>query len=314
MEGPRGGLWEHILLINSDFNLLQVLIFTIAAVILRISSNPLANVLQKQLTARGQAPLKVNFISYLLLCLICLIPAIRVPWQQFSPAFWWTVAAAGIIGALGNGFLVKALEKGDLSVLGPINAYKSVIGMLVGLILLKEIPNFWGILGVLLIIWGSYFVLDTTEDRFSLHLLKRTEIQFRIWALILTAIEAVLIKQIINLSDATVAFYCWCGFGALFSGCFYWLGNKAPDTIPASSASTWFSYVLLVGCIGIMQFTTNYAFAHMQVGYALSLFQLSTIISVLLGYRLFRETQIKKKLIGAAIMMLGSVLIILLKK
>ena len=58
---------------------------------------------------------------------------------------------------------------------------------------------------------------------------------------------------------------------------------------------------------------TNYTFKHMAVGYALSLFQLSTIVSVLLGYRFFKEQNIWKKLIGSAIMITGSVLIILLK-
>lgn len=284
------------------------------AVLLRIISNPLANVLQKKLTAGNQTPLQVNFISYLLLALICIFPVIKVHWLSLPVTFWWTATAAGIAGALGNGFLVKALEKGDLSVLGPINAYKSVVGMLVGLVLLQEIPNFWGMLGVLLIIWGSYFVLDTTEDRFSVGLLKRAEIQYRIWALILTAIEAVLIKQIINLSSPEIAFYCWCGFGALFSFVLYTTSAKNAQAGGVFTGSNGYRYLLLVGCIGIMQFTTNYTFAHMQVGYALSLFQLSTIISVLLGYRLFQEKQIGKKLIGAGIMMLGSVLIILLKK
>jgi len=62
-----------------------------------------------------------------------------------------------------------------------------------------------------------------------------------------------------------------------------------------------------------MQFMTNYTFKHMAVGYALSLFQLSTIVSVLLGYRFFKERDIWKKLIGSAIMIIGSVVIILLK-
>jgi drug/metabolite transporter (DMT)-like permease len=62
-----------------------------------------------------------------------------------------------------------------------------------------------------------------------------------------------------------------------------------------------------------MQLTTNYAFANMQVGYALSLFQLSIIVSVLLGYKIFKEQDVRKKLIGSGIMIAGSIIIILLK-
>jgi hypothetical protein len=46
---------------------------------------------------------------------------------------------------------------------------------------------------------------------------------------------------------------------------------------------------------------------------ALPLFQLSAIVSVLPGYRFFREQEIRKKLIGSAIMIIGSVMIIFLK-
>ena len=51
----------------------------------------------------------------------------------------------------------------------------------------------------------------------------------------------------------------------------------------------------------------------MNVGHALALFQLSTIVSILLGYKIFREQAIGRKLLGAVIMIVGSVLIIFSK-
>jgi drug/metabolite transporter (DMT)-like permease len=220
----------------------------------------------------------------------------------------------GIAGAVGNGFLVKALQKGELSVLGPINAYKSVVGMIVGIFLLGELPNVWGLAGTALIIWGSYFVLDTTEDRFSWALVKRKEIRFRIWALVLTAIEAVLIKRVIQTSDMSTAFLSWCWFGALFSLLLLPVfGLKLKAVAQGFQVRNTSKYLSLLLCIGVMQLATNYVLDHMPVGYALALFQLSTIVSVLLGYRIFNEPDIRQKLFGAAIMICGSLLIILLK-
>ena len=187
------------------------------AVLLRIFSNTLGNVFQKQLTARGNHPLLVNFLTYFLLSVVCIFFAAFIDWRELPRQFWMYSILGGIAGASGNGFLVKALQKGDLSVLGPVNAYKSVIGVIVGIFLLREIPNLWGILGIVLIIYGSYFVLDTTEERFSLALLKKSEIQFRMWAMILTAIEAVFVKKVILASSTTIAFISWCWFGAIFS-------------------------------------------------------------------------------------------------
>jgi drug/metabolite transporter (DMT)-like permease len=289
-------------------------VLTSIAVLLRIVSNPLGNVFQKALTSKGHHPLLVNCLTYVLLSLVCLFIAAGISWQDLPGQFWFYSVLGGIAGALGNGFLVKALQGGDLSVLGPINSYKSVIGIIIGILLLREIPNFWGILGIALIIYGSYFVLDATEERFSWALLKKSEIQFRIWAMILTAVEAVFIKKIILASTTTVAFISWCSFGALFSILLLFIYRldikKEVGKLRYKDGS---NYLFLILCIGTMQFTTNHVFNHMPVGYALSLFQVSTLISVLLGDRIFKEGGIGKKLIGSAIMIAGSILVILLK-
>ena len=287
-------------------------ILTFSAVLLRIISNPLGNVFQKQLTLKNNHPLVVNFLTYLFLSFICIFKAAGIRWQTLPSQFWLYAILGGIAGALGNGFLVKALQKGDLSVLGPVNSYKSVVGMIIGFFLLHEVPNLGGLSGIALIIAGSYFVLDTTEDRFSWSLLKRTEIRYRIWAMILTAIEAVFVKKVIIASSTTVAFMGWCWFGAVFSLLFLLLSKVNPRTeLNKLTAAGLRTYCYLVICMGTMQLTTNYVFDHMPVGYALSLFQLSTIVSVLLGYRIFKERDIRKKLIGSLIMIAGSVVIIL---
>ena len=289
-------------------------VLTAIAVSVRILSNPLANVFQKQLTAKGNHPLLINFLTYLLLSVVCIFIAIPVQWKNLGMQFWLYSILGGIAGALGNGFLVKALQKGDLSVLGPINSYKSIVGIIVGIFLLREIPNLWGVMGIALIVYGSYFVLDTTEEKFSAALLKKDEIQYRIWAMILTAIEAVFIKKIILASSSTIAFISWCCFGAVFSFLFLFVYRLNLLTeIRKVELASFSRYMFLIVCIGLMQFTTNYTFAHIPVGYALSLFQLSTIVSVILGHRLFEEQDIRKKLVGSAIMIAGSIVIILLK-
>lgn len=288
----------------------------VMAVVLRVISNPLANVYQKQLGSKGNNPLIVNFLTYFLLTIFCVILLIFIKTPNLGRDFWLYSVLGGIAGAVGNGFLVKALQMGDLSVLGPINSYKSVIGIIVGIFLLSEIPNVWGVAGIVLIIYGSYYVLDTTDEKFSWKLLKTPPIQYRIWAMALTAIEAVFIKRVILASSTTLAFVSWCIFGAFFSFIvlfFYKIRLKTEfrRTVKLEYLG---KFLLLVTCIGTMQFTTNYVFDHMPVGYALSLFQLSIIISVIFGYKFFHEKEIGKKIIGSVIMILGSVLIILLKK
>jgi drug/metabolite transporter (DMT)-like permease len=287
-------------------------LLTSIAVLLRVLSNPVANVFQKSLTVKGHHPLVVNFLTYLGLAILCIPLLFRVPWSQLHSPFWIFAVLGAIVGSMGNGFLVMALQKGDLSVLGPINAYKSIVGIIVGIFLLREMPNAWGILGTVLIIAGSYFVLDTTDERFSWALLGKKEIQYRLWAMVLTAIEAVLIKKVILASGVLTSFISWCWLGTVFSFLLLLVNRQhLARTMPTGILKDLIPYIFLVLCIGTMQLTTLYVFDHIPVGYALALFQLSTIVSVLLGHRIFQEKDIRKKLLGAAIMMIGSVVIIL---
>lgn len=284
------------------------------ALLFRILSNPFANVFQKKLTASRQHPMWVNFVSFFLLSVLCTPFIFTVSWSDFGWKFWMYCLLGGVLGALGNGYLIKALQLGNLSVLGPVNSYKSIVGLLLGIPLLGELPNLWGITGIGLIIYGSFFILDTLPERFSWKVLKNPEIKFRIWAMLLTAVEAIFIKKIILLSSPDVSFMMWSFFNALFSFVFLFPFDVKPKRELLSVRRKHIPiYAMLVLCVGVMQFGTNYSFANMPVGYALALFQLSSIVSVLLGYRFFKETDIRKKLLGTAIMIAGTVLIILME-
>lgn len=286
--------------------------YVIIAVILRVLSNPLANVFQKKLTAAGRNPLVVNLSTYAILSVACLLFVFQFAWLQLPKEFWLYSLLGGAVGASGNSFLVKALERGDLSVLGPVNSYKSIVAMITGFFMLGEVPNIYGLLGVAIIIYGSYFVIDTMPEGFSWKVFKRKDIQYRIWAMILTAIEAVIIKKIIIVSSVTIAFISWCWFGALFSVFILYLQKINIKAEVSKTGKVELYYFLLIAiCVGIMQFATNFSFQHIQVGYALSFFQLSIIVSVLLGYKIFKEENLRKKLIGSVVMIAGAVLIIL---
>lgn len=287
---------------------------TLLAVIIRILVNPFSNVLQKQITQKGQHPLFINLATYILLAFISVFLIFDISIQSLDAEFWIYSIAGGITGALGNGFIVKALEKGDLSVLGPINAYKSIVGMLFAFIIIREVPNIWGLMGMGFIIVGSYFVLDTTEEKFSWQQFKSPAIQYRLAALVLTGIQAVLDKKVIEHSNLEIAFAGWSIFGAGFSFVFILFTKVSiQKEFKNLDRAILVKYFLLVLTVGLMLASTNYTLSHMPVGYALALFQLSILLSVVLGYRFFNELHLFKKLMGATIMVIGSALIILMK-
>ena len=223
---------------------------------------------------------------------------------ELSTEFWLYAIAGGVTGAIGNWFMVLALKNGELSVLGPINSYKAIVGMIFGALILHEYPNIYGLLGIVLIIWGSYFILESPKA------LLRKDIQYRIYALIFTAVEAVFIKKVIILSSITTSFIISSFGGAFFS--YIIMRKSGLERFNIPSKKNMFMYLLTALCFGIMTFATAYVFRYINVSYALSLFQLSIIFNVILGYKLFKEKNLLKKLLGSFIIILGSVIILIL--
>lgn len=289
------------------------LLVNIIAVLFRILSNSFANVLQKKLTSNYNSPSFVNYINYLILSFFCILFMPLIHWTNLNVEFYIYGILGGLTGAVANCFMVMALKNGELSVLGPINAYKSLIGLVSGVIILHEIPNIYGGLGILLIIFGSYFIFDTLDEKFTLKVLKRKDIQYRIFALLFSAIEAVFIKKVIILSSISISFFTTCILGMIFSYFVMKIFNtNIRQEIKFICFKSIFLYVLTAVSFGLMTYTTAFVFKHMNVGYALALFQLSIILNLFLGYKIFNEKNIKKKFLGSFIIIIGSTLIILL--
>lgn len=282
---------------------MQILLNSIA-IILRIFSNSFSNVFQKKLTYNGEHPANANFINYLLMSIISIPLLYFVDFARFTPELFLSAIAGGITGAIGNCFMVLALKKGELSVLGPINSYKAIVGMIFGIFILHEYPNIYGLLGIALIIFGSYFILESPKA-----LLKK-DIQFRIYALIFTAIEAVFIKKVILLTSITSSFVISSFLGAIFS--YIIMKFLSPQKLKLINIKNSILYILTTLCFALMTFSTAYVFKYINVGYALSLFQLSIIVNVILGYKLFNEKNLFKKLFGSIIILFGSTVILLL--
>lgn len=281
---------------------MQILLNMIA-ILFRIFSNSFSNVFQKKLTKSGEAATCINCINYILMSLISIPLLLLVNFSLITPEFWLYAIAGGITGAIGNCFMVLALKQGELSVLGPINSYKAIVGMIFGIFLLHEYPNIYGVLGIGLIIIGSYFILESPKA------LLRKDIQYRIYALIFTAIEAVFIKKVIILSSIASSFIISSFLGAIFSYLIMRILENEKLHIPTKKNSI--MYISTTLCFAVMTFTTAYVFKYMNVGYALSLFQLSIILNVILGYKLFNEKKLIKKLLGSLIILIGSAAILI---
>lgn len=284
-------------------------------VLTRIFANPLSNVFQKKLTNQAADPLWVIFITHVLLSLACLPFLFWLQPLYLSAQFLGYSLICAVLAIAGNTCIVAALKSADLSVLGPINAYKSILSLLLGTLLLGEFPTWLGMAGMLLIVAGSYFIIDKTSNSSQpgglAAFFKNPGIRLRFVALLFSATEAIFLKKALLFSTPLVTFLFWCFLGVpvALAALLYLAKSASPRGVAVSRQGLGF-YLLLALTTGLMQFSTLYTFGAFQVGYSLALFQTSTLLSIFFGYRFFQEKQILRRLVGALIMIAGAVLIV----
>ena len=286
-------------------------------VVTRIVTNPLSNVFQKQLTQRFANPVFIIGVVHALLTLICLplLIVLELPAPGSWPEVWENMVVCACLAVGGNVLLVQALKTTDLSVLGPINAYKSVVSLVLGIFLIGELPTVRGVAGVLLILAGSYFIVDRdlAQPRANAFVLffRERGVQLRFAALCLSATEAVFLKKAILLSSPLTTFVLWSilGLPIASAAIAILLGRRTGDDMRLFR-DNWRTYCWLAITTGLMQLTTVLTFGTLQVGYSLALFQMSTLLSVFLGHRYFQEGHIRKRLFGSLVMASGAVMIV----
>jgi drug/metabolite transporter (DMT)-like permease len=280
----------------------------------RIVANPVSNVFQKRLAQDSASPIFIIAITHAGLAVLVSPVLGGLTLTALPTAFWLNMSVSATLAVAGNVLLVFALRHSDLSILGSINAYKTVLSLVLGTFLIGEIPSAIGLIGVALILMGSYFVVDQSNSRphrnaFALFFSERG-VQLRFASLACSATEAVFLKRAVLQSTPVAVFCLWCLLGAVVSGVFVaiYQGRRIASEISVLRQH-WRTFAWLAVTTGLMQLTTLLTFGVMQVGYSLALFQLSNLISVFLGYRYFSERNIGRRLFGSLIMIAGAIVI-----
>jgi drug/metabolite transporter (DMT)-like permease len=294
-----------------------LLMLTALFVAARIVANPVSNVFQKQLAGRSADPVFIIGATHALLT-VAVLPLLLLPatWAV-GAGFGANMMLCALLAVAGNVLLVHALKSTDLSVLGPVNAYKAVLSLVLGIFVVGEVPTVAGLAGVLLILAGSTLVVDESagprRSGAFVRFFRARGIRLRLAALGLSATEAVFLKKALLLSSPLTAFVWWSILGLPVAAAAVLLlpGVEAGGEIRRMRLHGR-RYLGLAGATGLMQFTTLLTFGRLPVGYSLALFQLSTLLSLFLGYRFFQEGNLRKRLLGTLVMVAGAVLIALL--
>ena len=280
----------------------------------RLVFSSFANVFQKKLANDGLHPFFIVMASYLVLAIICLPLLWTFNPLTLSQPFWINIFFAALLDMAGTLFLVMSLSKTDLSVFGPLNAYKVVISMLLAMIFIGEIPNTQGFIGVGIIVLGSYFLFppnDKAVHRSAFQLLRQRGVQYRFLSILLFSIGTLPLKNAVIEGDAisTTVFWCLIGFPlAIIAHTVFLKDNFNKDF--AQSKEHVYSFLYLGILIFLMQYMTMIVFSKLLIAYSLALFQLGMVLQVFLGYKIFNEKHIVRRLAASLVMIVGSLLVL----
>jgi len=201
---------------------------------------------------------------------------------------------------------VKAIKLSPLSLTIPFLAVSPVFIILIAFILLGELPDRSGLLGILLIVIGAYLlnIKTTREDLLGpIKAIRRERGSiFMIIVALIYSVTATLGKVAVQHS------------GPIFFGAFYpflltlilsvvlWRKGLLPEVL--SRPKTF----LAIGVFTAIMILTHFkAISMADVAYMISVKRASLVFSVLYGRVLFGEENIKERLTGSMLMIAGMV-------
>jgi len=250
----------------------------------------------------------VAFFSLFILVPVALAKGI----PTVNASFWWALLISGSLNALATTLQVKALFESDMSLIGPLQATTPFFLLFTAFILLGEFPNMLGLIGVVIIIGGSYFLKYKRNSGLLAPfkaLSKDRGARLILSAALIWSITGGVDK--IGVQNSSPVF--WSALINIFMALVLIpivikFGNN-------SSIKDLFSYKKLKALIPIGFFTSLMFISQMtaltmtNVVYVISLKRTSALIDVVFGKLFFKEMHIKSRILGAILIILGIVLV-----
>lgn len=238
------------------------------------------------------------------------LPFIFISIPSLGSQYWIALLVDGALNVLATILQLRAIKKSDLSLTIPLLAFTPLFLLIMSPLILGQFPTLLGVIGVILIVIGSY-VLNIQKRNAGYLAPFKAILQHRGPRLMLYAAFLLSITSSID------------KIGVLNSSPLFWAVSVhsfttitlAPVIIRELNhhlklTNPDIKLLFAVGFFSALAIVTQYiAITTLLVPYVIAIKRTSTIMSVLFGYLIFKEKGIKGRLLGAAIMVMGVILI-----
>lgn len=254
-----------------------------------------------------------RFISFLFFTVLVLIT--RELYTPTTPTFW--IALIVNIAALSATTLLitKAFSVSEISIVSPLMALIPVAVVLPAWVLLQETPTPMAGAGILLITFGTY-LLETrahrseNESLFTPFLRLKDDPAAKYIALMLLIVGFIPSVDKIGITESSPLFWVACTHLGLSLVLGYVMSSKEPNWKPDFKAN-WKPLFALGIANALLWIAQAYAYELTQVAYVQAIKRGSILIAIIAGHFLYNETNIRNRLLGAFIILLGITAIVL---
>ncbi len=233
---------------------------------------------------------------------------------KFDGAFVWLVISSVLVNIVAAVLSYRAIKISEISLVNPISAFNPVFTALIAFFALGEKIPTRGVLGIILVVLGAYLlnVSKAKKDFFAPFraLIAHKGVQLSLVAYFLWAITPIFQKTAITHTVPNVPAFAslvgMLGSVAIYAPLTYKNSKK-----PIYLAKKYLKLFLLGGILGgVGQAVAFAAFSLTDLGIATSVFKMSMIFTVILGWLFFKERNIKDRLLGSAVMLTGVILLV----
>lgn len=236
--------------------------------------------------------------------LLPLLFIINIP--TLGEQFWIALFVGGTLNVVTTILYMKAIQYSDLSLTVPIVAFTPLFLLITSPLIVGEFPNFLGLIGVLLIVAGSYTLNIKQRHEGYLApfhaLLKEKGPKLMLLVAFFWSITSNFDK--IGVQNSSPLFWVIAMSIYITLVMLPILLFKSAKNFQQISSN--YKILFLIGLCSVLTLIFQMTAINMTlVSYVISIKRTSAIMTVLFGYFIFREKGIKERLIGVIIMIIG---------
>lgn len=233
---------------------------------------------------------------------------------QVDTAFWQNTVIAGLLGIVVNLSYITAIKSAPISLTAPMAASTPLVATLFGFLILSETVTTIRFLGIICIVVGAY-ILNIGDWKKGIFepiraLVFNRGVQLMFVAQALVGITPVFEKTaIFHTQPREPLMAAWVGV-SLMTLLFFPLAHlKIRDAFSQFKANLWwFILPAPLSLLGAWAVFTAYTLNNL--GYVTAILKLSMFFTTLWGGLFFGEERIRERLLGALVMLSGTILLV----